>query len=289
MSILLIIIVLSIAALETVSYPGFLLKNGHLSAYYVYAIFLLLIPFLRLPKLLSRSFYNLCIILTTSSLIILEALEASHYPNYVFTLTHINIIGLEIFVFLTTALFVSLHLPKLKYINNFLVAISIGILLSVSGRSAGRTIGFICGKLATILSAPTATYATKMEAAYPGFYTAMQSVKTIVPENGSLVIPPQGNPWEVEGNPAMVRYFLFPRKIIPSYIDKQLPDITSEETYILIAKGSWVKRGDVDYGWPKVPVKAYKLWQFRELDDPLAIDRDYNPQTDKWEWGLIKL
>ena len=114
----------------------------------------------------------------------------------------------------------------------------------------------------------------------------MQLVKGIVPDNGSLIIPPQGNPWEMEGNGAIMTYFLYPRKIIPSVLGEPL----HSGDYALIAKGSWVRRGDVDYGWPKVGVRAKNLWKFDIKNNSFTkVEGDYGPTLDNWDWGLIEV
>jgi hypothetical protein len=127
-----------------------------------------------------------------------------------------------------------------------------------------------------------------MTKAYPGFYPAIMRVKQLTPDDATVLIPPQGNPWEIEGNSAMVAYFLYPRKV--HNLDPQSIPSLGDNTYILISKGSWKRSGEVDYGWPKVKVNATKLWEIDQNGHTInAFSDNYDPQIHTWDWGLIEV
>jgi hypothetical protein len=290
MTYVLALIAIGVSLLEAVSYPGFILKNLHVSPYVIYALFIFILPAAQLKNVHLRRLTILGAVFATVSMTILESLENYFYPNFVFTYTHVNLTALEVFVFVTSFFAVSAALVKGTYSKKLLASLLVAILVAVSSRSAGGAAGFAAAKLKGVIVAPTASYADKMSAVYPGFYTAMQLTRELTPATATVIIPPQRNPWEVEGNAAMVRYFLYPRLIVPTSIDKPFPSITGANVYALIAKGSWEKRGDVNYGWPKVALPASTMWKYENNSTSYEkFERSYDPVSDAWDWGLIKL
>lgn len=275
-------IALSWSAIESVSYLGFFYSHLHVHSFFIYflSIILSLSYKDKLKAYASRAMvlgYVLGI-----GYFILIFLESVSYPNFVFTHFHINPLTFQIFVSL--AWFHILIINK----ENFSKSLLIALLIFVAIDGAGRTTGYAYKGIKDMIKDPFATYDQKMSKAYPGFYPAMLAVKSITPNEATILIPPQGNPWEVEGNAAMVTYFLYPRHVINLNVDtiSSIPD----HTFILIAKGSWPRVGEMDYGWPKVPVSAFNIW---EIDTKSGITnsylRNYNPDTDKWDWGLIEV
>lgn len=270
------------AALEGISFAGYVLSHVGIRAYYIYimSIFLALVP--------SRKAFPFSQILLKISIGIacfytaLIFLETIHYPNYVYTLLHINPVTFQFFVALLW--FHTLSLSGTKFLRSLLI--SGLIFVGISG--AGRTLGMVYENIVKISKDPFASYESKMASVYPGFYPAIQIVKSLTPDSATILIPPQGNPWEVEGNAAMVTYFLYPRKVVnldPSTI-ADLPD----NSYLLIAKGSWPRTGAVDYGWPKIGVSASRIWHIDLTQDQvIEYARDYDPLFDKWDWGLIEV
>lgn len=283
----LITLTLGLSALESVSYLGFIKTHFFVSANIIYFVGLMLIYFM--PFLLSSWLKKILTISSISVLLLyllLTVLEFTHYPNYIYTLTHINLVGLQILVLLTWFhyIFSVVNLDKLARLG---AGILIASLIFTASEGVGKSLAFITQKLAIAIKAPQATYAEKLIKSYGGFYPAMELVKQLTPDNALILIPPQGNPWEVEGNAPMVTYYLYPRKV--ENLGDTIP-ISSRPIYALIAHGSWPKTGDTDYGWPKISLPSTRLWQFDIINLNYSLyNRQYDPIADNWDWGLIEV
>ena len=174
------------------------------------------------------------------------------------------------------------------YLSNKLMIVA--LLLSIVGESTAKTTLGIYRELRNIVHNPFISYDQKMANSYKGFYKAMKEVVKLTPESSTIIIPPRANPWEFEGNVAMVSYFLYPRKIIGMGLNASKIPRVDGASYLLIARGGSVRNGQIDYGWPKIPVEAKTLWQIDVNNNTnFRIEKNYNPQIDKWDWGLIEV
>ncbi len=124
---------------------------------------------------------------------------------------------------------------------------------------------------------------------YGWIWPYTQFIKRHTPESAVIFIPPQSVVWKMEGNEAYLRWYLYPRKLLPSTIDQ--PEIPEKAEYVLISLGEC---GEGDCGWPKVEIPQ------EEIDDLILIDRqtqvetilenqDYELDLNKYQWGVIKL
>jgi len=280
-------ITLGASFLESVSYIGFVDKHFILPAYtwYVLSVVTALVyrsanfHIAKWLKLLSWSSILIYIIFTIS--------EVLTYPNYIFTVLHINLQALQIFVLL-----VSFHwLVSQYYLLNTTLRLAKSLIFSalifVATEGIGLSIAFLIKGLIPIIKHPNATYEDQLYNTHGGFYPAIQLIIQLTPANSLILIPPQGNPWEVEGNAPIVTYFLYPRQV--KNLETTIPE-TNKPIYALIAKGSWPRTSSVDYGWPKVPINARQIWQFDTTNHTFTTYmRNYSPQTDQWDWGLIEV
>lgn len=267
--------------LEGITYSGYIFRHVHIHSYVVYLFSFLATALLPRPKVKSKFIYILPFIVTVIFFFLIF-MESINFPNYMYTHFHINPVTFQFF--LGVLWFHSFIIRGTSILKTLIIT----SLIFIGIEGAGRTTGLIYSKLLQIIKSPFASYESKMAAAYPGFYPAMQHVKKLTPEDANIYIPPQGNPWEIEGNMAMVEYFLYPRKV--KNLDPNTINNLPPKSYLLIAKGSWEKTGETDYGWPKIKVPAKSLW-FIDLKSNQSIQevRDYNPDTDKWDWGLIEV
>ncbi len=134
-----------------------------------------------------------------------------------------------------------------------------------------------------------ATYDDKMRKVWGFYYDYMKFVKENTPENATIVIPPQQAPWLSEGNVALSRYFLYPRKLLNGYYDS-LPK--EHFDYVLLAYGTWRANKDEDYGWPKVELEASEIIYLDPKNNEVGKIKDvvYRPNfNDKVLWGVIKV
>lgn len=276
------------AGLESVSYFGFVHSHFYYPAYYWYIVSLFVLP---ISPVQPKRWLKLTLLLgSVGSLVIyavLSSLEFLHYPNYVYTLTHIHLPALQIFVILIWIHTTYLILAHKGYILRLSGSLLLTSLVTTGVIGLGSSVAFLGKRLTLIAKKPTANYEVQMIDAYGGVYPAMRLVKSLTPDNAVILIPPQGNPWEVEGNAAMVAYFLYPRKVVN--LSETLP-ITDLPTYALIAHGSWGRNGPMDYGWPKVKLPTKRLWRFEVASNRTQeFIRPYDPDLDKWDWGLIEV
>lgn len=271
-----------LSAIEGVSYAGYVYVHIGFNPMIVYMASLVLAPFAKpLPKKLHTLLYTATGVSLICFMIIIFG-EAITYPNFIFSHLHIN--PYTIMPVIVLLVFHVSILTNISIVKSFLL--SCLIYLAVSG--GGKTLGLIGQTFIAITKDPFASYSDKMTKAFPGFYPVIQTIKTLTPDDATILIPPQGNPWETEGNAAMVTYFLYPRRV--GNLDQDTINELGDNTYLMISKGSWKRIGEVDYGWPKVGVPALKLWEIGKNGEIVnTYIRDYNPNTDAWDWGLIEV
>lgn len=282
------LILLLVSAIESVSYHGYINKQIGIDSYliYIFSSVLLIITSskISIPKLL-RKIYLLGVIALSILYILIILLETINYPNYIFSNFHINPLTFQLFT--ATAWWVYFLLSA----NSWVKALLLAVIIYISVDGFGRTLGLAGLGISEAVINSNLTYSEKMTKAYPGFYPVMKKIASITPQDATLYIPPQSNPWELEGNAAMVRYFLYPRKIIN--LDDQLSPLTQKvsNSYLLISRGTAESRKTAyDYGWPKNSVDYSRSWQISPSGEIVSesYNSTYNP-ADNWEWGLLEL
>lgn len=273
---------LSMSAIEAVSYPGFAKNHIGVNAQLFYIVSMIMST-TKMPehKLVLKTLQSTSILLAISY-VVLIFLEKGTYPNFVYTKTHINLLTYLFLVAITW--FHYLRVKKLPLIKSLLIA----SLIYVCADGIGQTLEVMFRELRRIANNPFATYEQKMDIAYPGFYSAMKEMVKLTPPSATILIPPQGHPWELEGNGAMVTYFIYPRKAINLISGDQSQ--FKPGRYIMIANGSWRQKNATEYGWPKIPIKSDKLIKIDlATHENYTINRDFDPIMDKWDWGLIEV
>lgn len=288
MSLIVIITILGIAAAEAVSYFGLIKNHLGYSANIFFFIGFIAATISRLPLKKRHKLWILILNLVLTTLyLVLNAVENITFPNYIYSNFHINLPGLKVFNLLLVLYSVLILQAAQKYLKKISIALLIAYTSLTISDEFGRSIAFLIKQTRVWINNPSATYEQKMIKSYGGFYPAMMLVRQLTPEKSIILIPPQANPWEVEGNAPMVSYFLYPRQVInfDNYqFQHELPE------YALIAHGSWAKTGNYDYGWPKIKINANKIWNF-DINNltTTEFEQDYLPDLAKWEWGLIEV
>ena len=108
------------------------------------------------------------------------------------------------------------------------------------------------------------------------------------PESATLLIPDMVAPWEMEGNPNYLRWFIYPRKMVQTVGDDDVPDSAD---YALLTYGV--------FGYQKQTFPTYFISK-AEIDEIIIINQntltvtrkqnlDYHPEDYQNVWGLIKL
>lgn len=274
-----ILFILLVSLIESVTYPGFIKNHFIIPAFIVYLIFGI-IAFskpnnIKLNKAHHKIIYLFAILISVFYIII-NIVESLTYNNFIFTHLHINLQGFAIFTLIT--LFSCFYLTKRNLILGAMFFLGI---FNIAGLTP-----IALHKLVPIFSHPLASYDQKMTLAYGEFYQIMQQVRSLTPEDSTIVIPPQSAPWVDEGNDALVRRFLYPRQI-DHLEDIDLKNATS--TYALIAYGHWPEEGNYTHGWPKQIIPSNHIWHLYPSDNKIEkIIGFYDPNSN-WEWGLIEV
>jgi hypothetical protein len=288
-SIFLLALILGIALLESVSYIGYIQAHFFIPSALIY-LSGILIFFLPIRKHFHfNKSVNIMLTLTaiTSSVLYfsLNLIESAMYENYIFSLLHINLRGLEIFTALSIIIFFIARSHS-RGLSQSLRAGLIGSLVFVFISNITHLTPIIVKAISPVITNPMATYEKKLTKAHP-IYPVMQLITKLTPEDATIIIPPQGAPWVSEGNDALVLRFLYPRRVVHL---EDLASIYQDNTYLLIAKGTWPSDGTYEHGWPKMPVEASRVWKF-DLTSHSSTEfaRSYDPSLDLWDWGLIEV
>ena len=313
-----------VIVLEVVTYPKFLQHRFGISSDSLIIIGSFL-TFLTLIKhyLLSKKFHNRLLIniyrkLVMFSFIIslpanlfLGFIETRNYPNYIFSKVHIiieNIPTLVTYSLINLILVLGINERSARFIKEIIkpspitkqikrfnrdslywAAIVLALIVYAIG-NINHVYPWMISTTISMIGNSGLSYEEKMRKNVGFFYDYINFVKSVTPENAIIAIPPMEHPWESEGNLVYTWAFLYPRKLVQG-TKVGLPQVNYD--YILIAKGSTLKAGESDYGWPRERVKADKIWYLDETtlsfnnSDNTIFDPTFSQNKDVW--GLIKV
>ncbi len=136
---------------------------------------------------------------------------------------------------------------------------------------------------------PQFSYDDKMRIYWWGVYDFLLFVKASTPKDATIVIPPQDRPWLTSGNAAIVRYFLYPRKVINGSLTS-LPD--SQYDYIFINAGEWPDAPIEKYNWPKIAIESSRIIYFDpQTKNTNIVSKNFSPSdiSNIGAYGLIEV
>ena len=133
-------------------------------------------------------------------------------------------------------------------------------------------------------------YGYIMRKKYDYFFDYIMFVKSITPEEATILLPPQKKPWQLEGNQRLVRYFLYPRTLYSAHED----NLPNNFDFVLLAWGSegFLSDKENDYGWPKIPFDSEKVYLYNTNSNTYEVYYGkYEPESflKKDAYGLIKI
>lgn len=306
---------------EIFTYKGFFSNHFYFSQFVftaiclAHALIIIRYKFNSLSELhkttykLTFALSSLALPLSIISYIVLSSVEKDHYPNYIFTKYHLVIDLMPALIFtelivLTTSYLILARQSHTKFYKNaiygmlfknlsdpvYKVLRLIIFLMSmwIFGKYVlnGILITYSVNKQAYSLI--TSSYDEKMRSYWGPIYDYFSFIKSNTPEDAVILIPPQMSPWQTEGNAGLVRYFLYPRKVI----NGELTDINyTNVEYILITWGSWGVNDKSLYGWPKITIPADKItyWNSENNGTTTSEEVQYVPKNDDNIWGIIKV
>jgi hypothetical protein len=124
-------------------------------------------------------------------------------------------------------------------------------------------------------------------------YDYAMFVKDNTSSDSTILIPPQGYPWDKTGNVAYFRYFLYPRKLING--NEKDPNIDIKDVdYVLIDYGeTTISEHGFTNIWPKFNITGVYIayWEPNTgnvLRDNTGVYK-YKPGDTTEKWGIIKI
>lgn len=298
---LLIVFTYIVLFLEVIKYPGFFANHFFVDAKIIFAASIFLLIFLNTEQKIMRLVFKINrILLTILTLAYLSfyLLEGANYMNYVLGRFHFHLDGLMLP--LLFSLFVLLTKKFKKNIISFgeksrVYPVFVLLIVYFLVKSLSYSLEMGVSRTSYILFHLRDSYDQKMTYQWGVFYQFMVFVKNNTPENSTIVIPPQEDPWLMgSGNQNFVRAFLYPRTIIPKtlLISEENLDLFDDNTYILISWGKESCRPDPDcHGWPRQKIKASEIiYKNPESSDTAEVKKDtiYDPADKTYVYGLIK-
>lgn len=287
--------------LDTIKYPGFVGKHFLIDAkvYLSVCIVLMLISKTRnrFSKLVS-TINSFIFAVSGFGYIYFSVIEANHYVNYVLSKFHFSLGGLVYVVLLSGAIFLAERLKRKKIINEEKIKFGniTAYFLIVYTLVAGMGVTVKNSIDGDIYAAThiTDSYDEKMYFHWHDFYDYMVFVRNNTPENASIVIPPQHEPyWSRSGNLFLVRSFLYPRNII-QYGMEEIPDIKTllPNTYLMIVWAEWGCDAGVCKGWPEQVIRVKEA--IYKDSDSVGIKRirqnfTFDPGDTNNSVGLLKI
>jgi len=124
-------------------------------------------------------------------------------------------------------------------------------------------------------------------------YSFAMFIKNNTQQDSTILIPPQGYPWDKTSNVAYLRYFLYPRNLVNGD-EKDSKVSLFYIDYVLIDYGETnVSQYGYTNFWPKFGVNGeYIIYWNPSNGSTKRVDNIkyiYNPNNVTWQWGLIKV
>lgn len=303
LGLMLSVLAVAIAIVETIKYPGFIVKHTGFNVLVLYIITGIVIRYFPPPnphkQLISRAFRTISLA-SISIAGILLIIETITYPNYVFSTIHIHLDGLQI---LTVLFFIYFVLTNLRH-DNLKLLLETTLLFAVISVLFNYTLANIINtrklviKEIDLIQASGPSYSDKQRAGWGDIYTYTELLRKSTPENAIIAIPPAQNHWLYSGNLVLMRYFLYPRTLVnvkeSDSIETlyDLPDVDYD--YVAIIWGESNTRDSADYGWPKaaIPSEYIEYFNLQDGSTRKVIIDSYMPEDHDDEsigWGLIKV
>lgn len=284
--------------LDTIKYPGFVAKHLFIDAKLFLVASVTAVFVLGLPDRTRKIINSLNVVISSVigiSYIFFSVQESLHYTNYVFSKFHFNFWGL-IYILLFSILLIAVgHLknirePKFnknnfgKIIIYFLLFYTLVVNFGITFKNALENDIYVFLHLSN-------NYDQKMFHQWGNYYNYMKFVKDNTPENATIIIPPQTNPWLSSGNILLDRYFLFPRNLVQTGLVIDDPDKLFKGAYVMIYKGEWCNSRDCEI-WPTQTIKASEL--ITKDPNSSSVQKTiknyiYNPAIKEYPFGLLKI
>ncbi|MFA6012471.1 MAG: hypothetical protein WC799_20945 [Desulfobacteraceae bacterium] len=206
-------------------------------------------------------------------------LDEYYFPNYFFSHTHLKP---EYFFGICAVCIVFLIKAKLTKLTLVYALLLTGFFIpQILGKTMARAFYVLVNDNLIAHKKLTNVYGEK--------YWFIQHIKTLIPQNSTILIPPQNLSWRHTGDFFLMQAWLYPRKVITAtYVSDLNPNLLFKFDYILISSETNL---NLAITWPDFKIPASKIiiynWENHSSQELNNIDYDPKFWLDKKPWGLL--
>lgn len=219
--------------------------------------------FLKKNDFILKAFSFFCFIIFIVVLVLIN-LEHNSYPNFLYsktgnTISFLSFYNKIIFAFLLLSVFVQIKTKKLEkkltiHSENYL-SILIKFIVSTLFFSLVLKGFYPIANFKSIYSDSKLSYHQKLGEEF----IAIELLANHIPENETIIHPPQNSTWPLIGNQPMIRYFLYPRKLVSGVL------ISNQLFANEISSAYFLELSDETKKWPKYDIEKSEVI-FNEID-----------------------
>lgn len=217
------------------------------------------------------------IVLSVSALPVL--LDEFFYPNYFYS----HLLIRPEYLYLTCGLVLALMLrPTFRRPLHVYCLVLVGFLLS---QSLGKTLG----RVVELVTFGNGLYEKKLVSTYGQKYYFIEYLKTVIPKNSRVLIPPDQLPFRHTGSVQLMQAWLYPRQVYTASYGWVLePKSLVGFDYIILSSES--DSGSLSL-WPDFEIRVKKMFVYdwtKKVGNEISI-ATYNPTDwhEKQPWGLL--
>ena len=200
--------------------------------------------------------FNRIVVLPLASTIylLLILVEIRNGTGYVFSHVHIHPEITFLTLTFSAGMYLSSIIPKPKKLSPVPIITAVIIVYSFIS-TVYFSLAYFPSLIHRLVGEDTATYRQRMKTVWGDYYDHVVLYQDVVPEDSSVAHPPQENPWQMEGNQLLLRYFLYPRQLYSATNEDFYSSLNSAD-WIMITAGNTIlyPSSESFYGWPILPV-----------------------------------
>ena len=229
------------------------------------------------------------VVIITATLLLVEV---KHYIGYVFQYIHIIPENLIYFIFFAIILLFLDKLPPIKeklLKNNKIMLAAYALIFWATAKMVYYGSWYLLGSINQLVSNKNYSIEAQYKSVWGSFYDLTKLVEHVVPAGSSILQPSQINPWQMEGNQLLTRYFIYPRRLEQIKTEQDYYQELSKSNYVLVTKGN--TRLYPTPGFARWPIQPTPFTEFTSLT-PLKNDiniSELKVSSDSKNWKNIRL
>ena len=272
-------VVLILTIIESLVYYGITRNIFHLD------IKLVMIGFLSLFLFANKQTKEWQILFIINKLIFLPATmflflalnyaEMRNYTGYVFGAYHLHPQNLLLTMIFSIGIYsLSRYQITHKDLKNNVPTAIIVLAISYALISTSiNSVWIIVSNYNYLVRTDLRTYDARMAAVWGDFYRYITFVRDNTDPNSVIAHPPQANPWQMEGNQLVSRYFLYPRQLNSTMDGAFYPSINKSD-WLMITNGT-PRFYPADFeGYPSEPIALSEIKLLNKSDvwvEPISL------------------